>query len=308
MRTALLVMLIASLPALDQSDPFWSGWRKAADFNAVSGIYADGKTVIAWSPTAYRRSRDAGQTWSDPLMPPYGTTPSALSVAPIAQAIVVGPVVWLRQNDGKTSDLAGQPINALMGGAAITRIAADRAGTLYAERGDGLRVIAVNGGGVVAEAPGRMMAVQPDAVVVQGAAQWWRLSREGAALIRGPSGDAPGQWPLQTGPIISSWRDAAGSGWSVKDGSLRNTGNLQGVSVLSIGAMRDEEMALLRLADGRVDVTTARPGALLRSGDWANGAPTGIVAVAGSVDNDWPDTRRRLVTVATDAVWIWRSR
>lgn len=307
MRTALLALLVASLTALDQSDPFWSGWRKAADFPAVAGLYAHGQQGIAWSPQSYRLSRDSGLTWSDPLMPPLGATIGATMVAPIAQAIVAGPVTWLRLSDGKTTDLSGQSVNAFIGGAAISRIAADRSGTLFAERGDGLRTVAVVGGAVAAEAAGRMMAVTADGVVVRGA-KWWHLRASGAAEIRGPSGDEPGQLPLQTGVILGSWRDAAGSGWAVKDGAIRNTGILQGVSVLSLGLLRDEELALLRLADGRSDVTTARPGALLRGGDWAEGMPHGITAIAGSVDPDWADTRKRLVAVADGAIWIWRSR
>ena len=97
----------------------------------------------------------------------------------------------------------------------------------------------------------------------------------------------------------------------MKDG-ISNVGNLQGVQVLCQGYWGWDDRLVALICGGTADdgdIVSARPKDLLRSGDWREGMPQVVGAVAGvAKDPDWPDTRRRLVVVADGKIWVWRSR
>jgi len=308
-RLLVLAALAASAAAMDQADPFWSGWRKAAVFPGVSGVYADGQRVIAWSPSAYRVSDDGGTRWTDDRMPAVqlaaGSAPS-----PIAQCVFVGKTAWIRLADGRLVDAAGLNGNAILGGFATTRIAVDQHAILYVERGDGQRTVAIRDGVVVAEAPGRLAAVLNDQAVVLADAKTWALSGGGARQLADRRDEAPGNWPLQSGPGAACWRDRQGAGWAIVKNNLKNTGNLLSVDIRCHGhwGWGGRLVALIHGGSGD-DIVSGRPMDLLRSGDWREAMPQGVTAVCGiAKDQDWPDTRHRLVVAAPDAVWVWRSR
>jgi hypothetical protein len=298
----------ACASAVEQDDPFWSGYVKSSDIHGLQGVYADGGRAIAWTSSAYWLSEDAGNRWSD-LRMPYPGLATASMPGVIAQCVVIGSSTWIRLADGRLLDAAGNPGNPLLGGLACSRIAVDGQGIMYAERGDGQLTVASTHGAVTAQAPGRIVAIFDRGAVVKSDREMWLLSAAGIAPLARLQDSGPGNWPTQSGPGGAVWRDVQGAGWELDRGSLMNTGRLHNVRVMSQGRWPWEDRLLCLLdSNGRIDITSSRPQDLLRSGEWMRDAPAGIVAVAGVLDPEFADSRQRLVVAAQDGLWIWRGR
>ena len=203
---------------------FQSGWKQVKKMGA-NGIASDGdKTVVAWGVAGYAVSRDAGFSWSRPLVM------KTLNGGAVADGICLRGKVYVRDAAGVVFDASGTrlPLPPVSFIAATSEAIAAESGT---------EVIMIHGTTPRGRAPGRLLGVVAAGAVVYsdetrqavlltnaGQASPLSLNGAGAANLRSP---APSAAPA-TG---STYRDEGGAGWRVDGSSLTLTGMVQGLTI-----------------------------------------------------------------------------
>lgn len=322
MRPIALLALAAVALAADPFDlvGFETGWKQVGPSGfAATGVASDGgRTVVAWGPGGWILSRDAGLTWSAPILPATGPVgaPGAVPVA-IAGALVTSPpasAVVIRTVDGAVRTADGAPRNPAWGLGPVAAMAAGADGCIYLETADG--VTAIQADRPAASAPGRLAAVFGQGALVVGQSPAAHLVTPAVAIqVTSPfRAQPPAAVALFAGPAAGAFAilaDGTGLRWDGQGGKVVHLGTPPALQVTSwagwaakTGGVQFAGVGVATDSTGTVVVGTDAGGRVRRilPGD---GLPAGLRAVAPVASPD--AARYRLVGASDGGLFLYRS-
>jgi hypothetical protein len=306
----------AADPFVTADNPFASGWKSVSSMPA-QGLHTDGRTVVAWGDRGFAVSRDSGFTWSQPILPSTGPVGAAGSApVSIADAVVAGGgQVYVRTIDGAVRGGDGAPRNQLWNVGAISRMAVDGRGVLYAEQADGKETVAIGPTGPTGRAPGRLVAAFKDAAATWDGSRAYHFGGTTGTPISVESGDKrpPAAMAPSSGFGTSVVRDAMGGSWQLRADALVCTGVLKtSLQMLAYGAgnipaQKADAVGLVQTQKGVQVVVNAGQGFGNALRPIVKENPTGMQSVCQITVEENGTGRYRLLGATPQGLVMYRS-
>ena len=297
-------------------NPFESGWKSVSTL-PVTGLHGDGHTVVAWGDRGFSVTRDAGFSWSSAIVPSSGPVGAAgSSPVAIADAVVAdGGAVYVRTVDGAVRGGDGAPRNQLWNVGAISRLAVDGRGVLYAEQADGKETVAIGPAGLTGRAPGRLVAAFADAAATWDGQQAYRFTGAAARPIAVTSSDKrpPAAMAPASGFSTAVMRDQRGGSWELRGDALVCTGVLKApVQMLSFGAgniptQHADAVGVVRSSKGTQVVVNAGQGFGNALRAIVKETPDALQAVSYINVDERGTSRYRLLGATAQGIMMYRS-
>lgn len=320
LNPAILCLLVVTVawgadPFVTADNPFQSGWKSVAPLTA-KGLYSDGRMVVAWGEAGYAVSRDSGFTWTNPVQPSSGQVgaPGASPVA-VADAVVATGEIYVRTVDGAVRGGDGVPRNPVWNIGAVTRLAVDGRGTLYAEQADGTETVAVAHGAVTGRAPGRLVGAFAAAAATWDGrtASWFDGTSHRAVEVKSQDGRPDSTMAPACGPGTDVLRDNQGGSWTLRPDALTCTGRLQTqVTVLAYGGgdipnQKADAIGLVQTPTGVSVVVNAGAGFGNALRPIVRDTPPGLSAVCFVRVDEHGTNRFRLLGATPQGLLMYRS-
>lgn len=320
LNPAILCLLVVTVawgadPFVTADNPFQSGWKSVAPLTA-KGLYSDGRTVVAWGDAGYAVSRDSGFTWTNPIQPSSGHVgaPGAVPVA-VADAVVATGEIFVRTVDGAVRGGDGIPRNPVWNIGAVSRMAVDGRGTLYAELADGTETVAIARGAVSGRAPGRLVGAFAGAAATWDGrtAFWFDGASHRAIAVQSQDGRPDSTMAPACGPGTDVLRDHQGGSWNLRPDALTCTGRLQTqVTVVAYGAcdipsQKADAIGLIQNPTGVSVVVNAGDGFGNALRPVVRDIPLGLIAICFVRVDEHGTSRFRLLGATAGGLMMYRS-